>query len=67
MLCEGGAYRGVRGGGMAVDKSGKKIREFKGDSGDGHMKNFFDAVRATTPRSSTPRWKSATRRPAGPT
>lgn len=46
VLCEGGAYRGVRGQGTAVDKSGKKIRDFKGNSGDGHIANFFDAVRA---------------------
>ncbi len=46
VLCEGGEYRGVRGSGVAVDKQGKPIRQFKGDSGAGHMKNFFDAVRA---------------------
>jgi predicted dehydrogenase len=45
VLCEGGAYRGVRGGGVAVDLSGKEIKRFRGDSGAGHMKNFFEAVR----------------------
>jgi hypothetical protein len=50
VLCEGGAYRGWRGGGVAVDPSGKTIREFKGDAGAGHMKNFFDAVRAHDPK-----------------
>jgi hypothetical protein len=43
--CEGGEYRGVRGRGVAVDRNGKPVRDFKGDSGAGHMKNFFDAVR----------------------
>jgi hypothetical protein len=46
VLCEGGAYRGVRGSGVAVDRDGKTIREFRGNAGAGHMKNFFDAVRA---------------------
>jgi hypothetical protein len=46
VLCEGGAYRGWRGGGVAVDSQGKEIRPFRGDSGAGHMRNFFDAVRA---------------------
>ncbi len=46
VLCEGGAYRGRRGGGEAVDNDGKTIRPFRGDSGAGHMKNFFAAVRA---------------------
>jgi hypothetical protein len=46
VLCEGGAYRGVRGSGVAVDHDGKTIREFRGNAGAGHMKNFFDAVRA---------------------
>jgi hypothetical protein len=46
VLCEGGAYRGWRGGGVAVDKDGMDIKSFKGDSGSGHMQNFVDAVRA---------------------
>jgi hypothetical protein len=50
VLCEGGAYHGWRGGGVAVDVSGKTIRRFTGDSGAGHMKNFFDAVRAHDPK-----------------
>jgi hypothetical protein len=46
VVCEGGAYRGWRGRGQAVDHDGKEIRPFRGDSGSGHMQNFFDAVRA---------------------
>ncbi len=45
VVCEGGAYRGWRGRGQAVDSGGKVIREFRGDSGGGHMENFFTAVR----------------------
>lgn len=45
VLCEGGAYRGVRGRGVAVDLAGKKLKSFSGDSGAGHFKNFFEAVR----------------------
>jgi hypothetical protein len=48
--CEGGSYRGWRGGGLAVDARGNKIREFRGDAGAGHMKNFFEAVRAHDPK-----------------
>ena len=50
VLCEGGEYRGRRGGGIAVDTAGKPIKQFKGDSGAGHIKNFFDAVRAHDPK-----------------
>jgi predicted dehydrogenase len=46
VLCEGGAYRGWRGGGVAVDNDGKEMKPFRGDAGSGHMRNFFDAVRA---------------------
>ena len=42
--CEGGYYAGKRGGGAAYDNSGKKLKEFTGDSGAGHQKNFIDAV-----------------------
>ncbi len=48
---EGGSYRGMRGGGLAVDNAGKVIRTFRGDAGAGHLKNFFDAVRNDTPES----------------
>lgn len=43
--CEGGYYSGQRGKGAAYDKDGKKIREFKGDSGGKHQQNFVDALR----------------------
>jgi predicted dehydrogenase len=46
VLCEGGSYRGFRGWGAAYDRDGKEVRKFTGDSGAGHVKNFFDAVRA---------------------
>jgi predicted dehydrogenase len=42
--CEGGTYKGGRGGGSAYDSRGKQIRKFKGDSGAGHQRNFVDAV-----------------------
>ncbi|MCA9059318.1 MAG: gfo/Idh/MocA family oxidoreductase, partial [Planctomycetaceae bacterium] len=47
VYCENGRYEGQRGRGQAFDKSGKLIREFRGNSGgDLHQKNFVDAVRA---------------------
>jgi len=46
VYCEGGEYHGQRGKGEAFDKSGKQIKEFKGNSGSGsHQKNFIEAVR----------------------
>ena len=44
--CEDGYYAGGRGKGAAFDLKGKQIREFKGDSGKGHPRNFVDAVKA---------------------
>jgi predicted dehydrogenase len=46
VTCEGGEFRGGRGGGVAFDKSGKQIKEFKGDSGVKHMSHFVQAVLA---------------------
>jgi len=43
--CEGGSFRGGRGGGWIYDKDGNKMQPFKGDGGGGHMRNFIDAVR----------------------
>lgn len=43
--CEGGSYHGMRGYGVALDPAGEKIKEFRGDSGAGHLANFFQAVR----------------------
>ena len=43
----GGSYHGRRGGGVAVDRDGKVIREFKGTTGGAeHYANFFAAVRS---------------------
>jgi len=43
---EGGRFEGQRANGVAYDKDGKVIKEFKGNSGDVlHQKNFLDAVR----------------------
>lgn len=46
VYCEGGMFWGQRGRGKALDKDGKVIREFSGDSGSSHQRNFIDAVRA---------------------
>jgi len=44
--CEGGRFEGQRGRGAAFDEDGKKIKEFKGNGGNGaHQQNFLDAVR----------------------
>ncbi len=44
--CEGGRFEGQRGKAAAFDNNGKKIREFKGDGGNGrHHRNFLDACR----------------------
>ncbi|HYW80161.1 MAG TPA: Gfo/Idh/MocA family oxidoreductase [Thermoguttaceae bacterium] len=45
--CEGGRLEGQRGRARAVDSSGKVIKTFEGNSGNGlHQQNFFDAVRS---------------------
>jgi predicted dehydrogenase len=50
--CAGGSYHGRRGGGVALDRDGKKIREFKGTTGGReHYQNFFAAVRSRDPQS----------------
>jgi len=44
--CAGGSYHGRRGGGVALDPSGKVVREFKGTTGGAeHYADFFAAVR----------------------
>ncbi len=50
VVCDGGSYHGYRGGGEAFDTDGKSIKKFHGDSGAGHMRNFFKAVRARDPK-----------------
>ncbi len=42
--CEGGYYAGHRGGGKAFDGDGNTVRQFQGDAGAGHVRNFVDAV-----------------------
>lgn len=45
--CEGGRFEGQRGSATAFDKDGKKVREFKGNSGGRlHQQNFIDCVRS---------------------
>jgi predicted dehydrogenase len=45
--CEGGLYHGYRGGGVALDTTGKTVREFRGSGGGTeHYQNFFQAVRS---------------------
>jgi predicted dehydrogenase len=44
--CEGGSFRGGRGGGWIYDNDGKKLKQFAGDGGGKHMENFIDAVRS---------------------
>ena len=44
--CEGGRLEGQRGRAAAFDKDGKKIKDFRGNSGGGHQRNFIDAVRS---------------------
>ena len=44
--CEDGYFVGGRGGGWIYDNDGKKVKQFKGDAGEGHFKNFFKAVRS---------------------
>jgi predicted dehydrogenase len=44
--CEGGSFRGGRGGGWIFDQDGKKVQQFKGDGGGEHMANFIAAVRS---------------------
>ncbi len=44
--CEHGYFAGGRGGGWVYDNQGKKIKQFPGDSGAGHMANFIAALRS---------------------
>ncbi|MGB1130355.1 MAG: Gfo/Idh/MocA family protein, partial [Haloferula sp.] len=47
VTCEGGEFRGGRGGGYVVGPDGKeRIKKFPGDAGRGHAQNFVDAVRS---------------------
>ena len=45
--CEGGRFEGQRGRAVAFDKDGKKMKEFKGNSGNRlHQQNFIDCCRS---------------------
>ena len=44
--CEHGYFSGGRGGGWTYDNDGKKIKQFPGDGGWGHMTNFLEAMRS---------------------
>ena len=44
--CEGGRLEGQRGRARAFDSDGKVVKEFRGDAGSAHQKNFIEAVRA---------------------
>ncbi|MCH7903224.1 MAG: Gfo/Idh/MocA family oxidoreductase [Armatimonadetes bacterium] len=46
ITCEGGEFRGGRGGGKVYDRDGRLIKDFPGDSGGRHQANFIDAVRS---------------------
>jgi hypothetical protein len=47
VTCEGGEFRGGRGGGYVVGPDGKEhIKKFPGDAGGGHAQNFIDAIRS---------------------
>jgi len=41
---EGGCFAGSRGGGRALDRDGKVVKRFQGDSGRTHQANFIRAV-----------------------
>lgn len=44
--CEQGYFAGGRGGGWAYTPDRKKIKQFPGDSGQGHQANFIQAMRS---------------------
>ena len=44
--CEGGAFVGLKGGGVIYDRDGKRLKQFPGEGGGRHMGNFLDAVRS---------------------
>ncbi|MEL7498845.1 MAG: Gfo/Idh/MocA family oxidoreductase [Planctomycetota bacterium] len=50
VYCEGGRLEGQRGKAVAFDRDGKKLKEFKGNRGDGiHQANFIKAVQQQKP------------------
>ena len=44
--CENGYFVGGGGGGWTYDNDGNKIKQFKGQGGEGHHQNFIKAVRS---------------------
>jgi hypothetical protein len=46
LVCEGGAFVGLKGGGWIYDNAGKRVRQFPGEGGGKHMPNFLAAVRS---------------------
>jgi len=44
--CEQGYFSGGRGGGWTYYNNGKKIKQFAGDGGWGHMTNFLETMRS---------------------
>lgn len=44
VTCEGGEFRGGRGGGIVYDNDGNKMKPFKGDGGFDHFPAFIRAV-----------------------
>jgi len=44
--CEDGYFVGGGGGGWAYDNNGQKIKQFRGQAGEGHHQNFISAVRS---------------------
>ncbi|MEQ8849182.1 Gfo/Idh/MocA family oxidoreductase [Botrimarina sp.] len=49
VTCEGGEYRGGRGGGAFYSPNGKVLRTFAGEDGAPHMQNFIDAAHRGDP------------------
>jgi predicted dehydrogenase len=47
--CEGGHFAAGEGGGFAYDKDDKKVKEFKQDGPQNHLKNFVNACRTRKP------------------
>jgi len=46
VTCEGGEFRGGRGGGSIYDENNKRIKTWKGDAGFDHYPNFIRAVKS---------------------
>ncbi|MEA3225801.1 MAG: Gfo/Idh/MocA family oxidoreductase, partial [Planctomycetota bacterium] len=44
--CEDGYFAGGAGGGWVYDNEGNRIKQFKGQGGEGHHQNFIKAVRS---------------------